>query len=88
MDIIAVCNEIQTNGFAIVRLKKNVTREKGQPYQYDVKHSGKKKGWFYFDSFTAGAVLAVYNSLNEQNKAKFSTLHLVTILDFVWKHVK
>ena len=37
------------------------------------------------DSFTASAVVQVYDALNETNKAKFATLDLLRMVDVTWK---
>jgi len=35
---------------------------------------GNNRGWFYVDTFTASAVVSVFDALNEMNKEKFSML--------------
>jgi hypothetical protein len=49
---------------------------KEQVGQYDVKpyFSGNKRGWVALDSFSASAIVQVYDALNETNKAKFAAL--------------
>jgi hypothetical protein len=46
------------------------------PGEYDAKlwPGGSKRGWIFVDLFTASAIVAVYNALNETNKTKFSVL--------------
>lgn len=60
---------------------------KGQPIQYDVKEvfTGKKKGWFFFDAFTASHMLAVYNGLRPEIQAKFDRIALPTLVNIAFK---
>ncbi len=39
------------------------------------------------DLFTASALVAVYEALGPANQAKFDSVPLPTLLDFVWKKV-
>jgi hypothetical protein len=89
MTITMIIQKVLEDGVQLVRAKK-VEKVKGEPWQYDIKDAftGKKKSWFYFDSFTASAMLAVYNALSEENKAKFDLIPLPKLVDFTWKHVK
>ena len=59
-------------------------------WQYDVKElfTGRKKGWTILDSFSHSAIRAVYNAINDANKAKFNKLSLPVLVDFAFKHVK
>jgi hypothetical protein len=85
-----IITAVTTEGCKLVRLAK-VEHVKGQPWQYDVKDAftgNKKKGWFYFDAFTASAMKAVHDALSPENQAKFDTINLPTLVDFTWKHVK
>lgn len=50
--------------------------------------TGKKKGWFYFDGFTASAMLVVYNNLKPELQEKFDKIPLNKLVDFTWTHVK
>lgn len=50
-------------------------------------------GWVMLDGFTASAVKQVYEHLMngknaEANKAKFTRLPFVTLVNFAWKHTK
>jgi hypothetical protein len=58
-------------------------------WQYDVKElfTGRKKGWTILDSFSQSAIRAVYNAINDANKAKFNNLSLPVLVDFAFKHV-
>lgn len=47
--------------------------------QYDAKHfadGGKKRGWFYLDSFSASAITQVYDALSPENQAKYNRLRI------------
>lgn len=63
---------------------------KDEPLQFDVKDSftGKRRGWFYLDHFTASAVTQVYNAVSLDNQAKLARLPLPRLLTIVWKYVK
>lgn len=78
----------EKNDLLLIRDRKD--HIKGQPYEYDVKDgfSGKRRGWVYLDSFSLGALRAVYNGLNEDNKAKFNNIHISRLLDLAWKYAK
>ena len=58
--------------------------------QYDIKpaFTGKKKGWFYLDLFTASAIMAVYNAINEENKAKIHRIPITKLADFAFRSVR
>lgn len=87
MTITQVLQETK-NGAVLIRLRGD--RIKGQPIQYDCKplFTGSKRGWTVLDSFTAGAMKAVYAALRPDLQAKFDTIPLMRLLDVVWKHVK
>ena len=53
-----------------------VRPRKDAPGQYDARPfgQGSKRGWFYVDLFTASAVCAVHDALNDKNKAKLEAL--------------
>jgi hypothetical protein len=54
---------------------------KDEPAQYDVKDAftGKKRGWFYLDLFTASAIVKVHEAVNESNRAKLEKLPITTL---------
>lgn len=59
-----------------------------EPGQYDAKAwgtGGRKKGWTLLDSFSASAVCAVYNAINDENKAKLEKLPPVRIVSICFK---
>jgi hypothetical protein len=57
--------------------------------QYDIKpaFTGKKKGWFYLDTFTASAIMAVYNAISDENKAKIHRIPITKLADFAFQNV-
>jgi len=84
MTNIQVIEQTLADGCQLVRPRKN------QLGQYDSKsftEGGNKKGWVYLDTFTASAVKQVYDQLNDQNKAKFTSLTLTKMIDVTWKLV-
>lgn len=87
MTIVEAARAVKTNGCKLLRLRKG---EPVTPEQFDVKDafSGKKKGWFYMDAFTASAIVAVYEGLNEQNRLKYLALPLPKLVNVTWKLVK
>lgn len=62
----------KTEGFQLIRYRKDSLTQTGIA-EYDCKpgFTGSKRGWVLLDSFTAGAIVAVFDALNEENKAKF-----------------
>ena len=58
-----------------------------EPGQYDVKDwpGGNKRGWTMLDITSAGAIVAVYNGLNETNKNKFASLPLIKMAIVAFK---
>ena len=77
---------VNTKSVALVRARKE-EHIKGQPIQYDIKESftGKKKGWFYFDLFTASAVQQVFNAIKPENQKRFDCLPLPRLVDITWQ---
>lgn len=68
-----------------------VRRRKGPSVQYDARPyhlGGKKKGWFYLDLFSASAVTAVYDALNEENRQRFAGLPLVTAVKVAFQLIQ
>lgn len=63
---------------------------KGTPWQYDVKEifTGKSRGWVVMDMLTIQALKVCYEALSEESKAKFDRMHINTLVNFAWKHVK
>lgn len=76
---------------------------KGEPWNYEARYIENEDyvyeegegdqlkvedGWILLDLFTASAMATVYDALNEDSKAKFDCLHIISLVDFTWKHVK
>ena len=63
---------------------------KDTPGQYDAKPygGGSKRGWTYLDSFTASAICAVWEALNEVNREKYGRMPIQLAASFAFKHVK
>lgn len=61
----------------------------GAPGEYDARPygAGSKRGWIVLDGFSAGAIVAVYNGLNETNRARFAALELVKMAKVAFKLV-
>jgi hypothetical protein len=82
MTITEIAKHVSVNGAVLIR-----PRELGE---YDMKplFTGKKRGWMILDAFTASAITAVREALNDNpNAAKFDRIPLSKLLDFVWTHV-
>lgn len=46
------------------------------------------RGWVYLDAWTASAVCAVYNALNEEHKAMLRQLTPMAAISVCWKLAK
>jgi hypothetical protein len=81
MTAIEAAREALANGAQLVRPRKD------QPGQYDVKplFTGNHRGWAILDSFSASAIVAVYDRLNEINRAHFESKSLVAIADWAFR---
>jgi hypothetical protein len=93
MNTIEAAQKALTDGCQLLRPRKeqNTTDSFGKLIpQYDLKEAftGKKKGWFYLDSFTASAIMACYNALSDENKAKAPRLTIGQWASFAFNHVK
>lgn len=73
----------------LIRLRKGFKKvNKFDPIEYDCKdYEGSKRGWVFLDAMTANAIVACYEALNDENKAKFDSIPLTTLIQFCWKHV-
>lgn len=47
-----------------------------------------RKGAVLMDAFTANMLITVYEALNEENKAKFTSLPILKAVQIGWKCVK
>ena len=92
MNTIQASELVLQEGVKLLRRRaENAIDENGKPVpQYDVKDAftGKKKGWFYLDAFTASAIMACYNALNDDNKKKAPRICVEKWADFAFSHVK
>lgn len=84
MTTIDAARHVIANGCSLMRPRKDAPRE------WDVKpaFSGKTRGWFYMDGFTASMLVAVHDALRPDLQEKFNRLPLMTLIDFGWKQVK
>lgn len=89
MNNLEVIKHCVSNSALLIREKKT-EHIKGEPWQYDIKElsTGKKKGWIMLDSFTASAMLQVYNAMNSEQQSKYNTFHFLKLVDFTWKVLK
>lgn len=60
---------------------------KDAPREYDVKpfFTGSKRGWIALDSFSASAIVAVYDALNETNRARYEQFSIQTMASMAFK---
>jgi hypothetical protein len=67
-----------------------VRPRKDEPGEYDAKplFTGNKRGWFYFDLFSASAVVQVYNALSPEAQAKYSLMSPPVMVDVAFKVLK
>jgi len=85
MTIIETARKVTTDKSAqLVREHKKELR------RYDVKplFTGSHRGWFILDLFTASAICAVADAINQENLAKFQELALPKVLKITWSLVK
>ena len=80
---------VNRDGLMLIRNRKE-DHVRGTTWNYDVKEAftGRKRGWVYLDNFTLSAMKAVYDAMHEDSRAKWDTIHITTLIDFVWKHVR
>ncbi len=81
MTAIEVAQLVKEHGCQVFRPTKD------QPGQYDAKpfYSGNKRGWVALDSFSASAILVVYNALNETNRASYTAIPLIGMAKLAFK---
>lgn len=70
MQAIEVAKKVLLEGAHVLRVRKD------DPAQYDAKpyFTGSRRGWTLLDRWTASAIVAVRNGLNETNRQKFETM--------------
>lgn len=81
---IECAREVVRDGCKLLRERKDAPRE------YDCKDmfTGKRRGWFYLDTFSASAIVQVYDALNETNRAKYERLSIPSMAKVAFKFVK
>jgi len=65
--------------------------QKNESGQYDVKAfygRGNKRGWAYWDLFSASAVVKVYDALSKENRAKYESMNPLRMVDVAFKMLK
>lgn len=84
MKAIDVARLVKAEGCHVFRDRKDA------PGEYDAKpfFTGSRKGWVALDAFSASAIVAVYDALNEKNRAHYETLPLVKMARVAFKLVK
>lgn len=85
MNTIEVARLVLKEGAQLIRQKKEAPA-----HQYDAKplFTGSKRGWIVVDSFSASALVAVYDALSEEKKAVFGNAPINRALTLAWKCVK
>jgi len=56
--------------------------------QYDCKDNafqGHSRGWVWLDTFTASAIVQVFENLKPENQEKYMNLPLPRLIDATWK---
>lgn len=84
MKAIEVAQLAKAEGVHVFRERKDT------PGEYDAKpyFSGNKRGWVALDTFSASAICAVHDGLNEENRAKYSALPLPKMARVAFKLIK
>ncbi len=87
MTITEIASVATKDGAQLIRYRKDSVFSGTAQYDCKPMFTGSKRGWTMVDSFTASAILAVSNALNEANRAKFNNLPIDRLVSFCWKHV-
>ena len=84
MTSIEIARTAATNGAQLFRPRKD------SPGEYDCKpmFTGSHRGWVIMDSFSASAIVAVWNGLNETNRERYGKMNPVTMAKVAFKLVK
>lgn len=84
MKSIEIARLAATEGAQLFRPRKDA------PKEYDCKpiFTGSKRGWILLDSFSASAIVAVWDALNETNRTTFESLHPVSMAKLAFKFCK
>ena len=86
MTFIECCQKTNQEGLQVIR----PTQEGGSDYEARsfTAPPPEGQGWVYLDAWTASAVCAVYNALNETNKAKLEKLPPMAAISVCWRLAK
>lgn len=86
MTSIEVARQAKDNGAQLFRFRKGT---EAQP-QYDCKpiFTGNKRGWVLLDSFSASAIVAVYDKLSPENQAKYVRHPIYKMAEIAFKLCK
>lgn len=85
MTSIEVARETVTNGCTLFRFRKGTEKSP----EYDCKPwNGNKRGWIILDSFSASAIVAVYDHLSPENQAKYQNLPIAKMAEIAFKLCK
>ena len=84
MNSIEVVRKVLSDGCHVFRERRD------EPGQYDAKpyFSGNKRGWTALDSFSASAIVAVYDALKPENQVKYVNLPIVKMAHVAMRLVK
>lgn len=65
-------------------------RSLDEPGAYEAKPylAGSKRGWALLDLFTASAIVAVFDGLNETNRVRFGSMDLAVMARIAFKVIK
>lgn len=79
-----------SDGAQVVRMRSGPRPYNVSGPEYDCKpyFSGNKRGWVALDSFSASAIVAVWDALSEANRAKFGQLRIDKMAKVAFKFVK
>ena len=82
---IEVAKQCNTEGGAML-----FRPRKAEPGQYDAKPwaCGNKRGWVLLDTFSASAIVAVYDALNEKNRESYGRMPLQKMAMVAFRLVK
>lgn len=86
---IEVARFVQTNGVAVFRPIVDKPGEYEAKEYFEVSGNQRRKGhWIALDAFSASAIVAVHDALNEANRKRFAKLPLVKMAHVSFKLVK
>lgn len=83
MNCIEIAEKVSKEGCQVFRPRKG-----GGGYDAKSFFTGNKRGWVALDAFSAGAILAVYRVLSDEQKALYVRLSPVAAAKLAFKVVK